>query len=825
MHNLQCRKDMGWDDLLPEKLQNEWKNIVRQANSSLPISIPRMVGNRNHKFKLIACCDASKSMYGVVVYIHNLDNNTLSFVCAKNRIVNVQLESKSIPALEVHAIDLATQVITELFIDLTGPSCLKPISIVGLEIFSDSLVALSWVSAYNIKFDKMQKRTPFVFNRVVHIAKLCEIHPIRFSFISGSSNPADFITRCVSSKQLLKTNYLTGPDLNSSNGEESSDTLSFEVPSPHSLPDESIQDCVAVSLGGTSGETPEHLIQEDRCSSFIHMKNILAKVLQFIHNVKSKVRKRCPNLFPGFVKDKNFFEDAGIHIIKTEQELAFPEIVQYFKSSQKTIKDIPNLVKQINIYRDRNGLLRVISKFERFNRNGRTCNFPILLPKNRRLTELIVSDVHKQYNHTGIYSVMNEMRKRFYIPSYFSVVKRVLKECVVCRKVNARAIKINQSSYRDFRVAPEKIPFSYSYLDYMGPFNVKEGNTKSKVWVLVFTCMWSRATNLKVCSNLSTEEFLRAFQLHSFEYGIPQYCISDQGTQIVAAGNKIQSFLSDFETQKYFQESGVKSLKFEQFHKGHSELGSLVETCVKMSKRLIYGAIRNNVLTVKDFEFLIAQTVHIINRRPIAFKEELRAAVGEVFPKPITPELILKGYDLNSVNIIPELQETDPDLDWIRDHPSHMVTDNYEKLRRVRERLKQLYEGEFLNTLIKQATDKKNRYHPVKHEILKEGDIVMIKEPMSKPQYYPMGIVRDVQINESGEVTGATVMKGCSRELTKRHASNLIPILSPNLSEKSESSCKVEQNDKVKLHKDKSQRKSAQKSREKIAELVSHNLV
>ena len=448
------------------------------------------------------------------------------------------------------------------------------------------------------------------------------------------------------------------------------------------------------------------------------------------------------------------------------------------------------------------------------------------MPKNRRITELIVFDIHAQYNHAGIYSVMNEMRKRFYIPSYFSVVKKVLKKCVVCRKVNARTFKINQSSYRDFRVNPEQVPFSYSYLDYMGPFNVKEGSKKSKVWVLVFTCMWSRAVNLKVCSNLSTDEFMRAFQLHSFEYGIPQYCISDQGTQIVAAGNKIETFLSDFNTQKYFQELGIKSLKFEQFYKGHSELGSLVETCVKMSKRLIYGAIRNNVLTSKDFEFLIAQTVHIINRRPVAFKEELRTSVGEVFPQPITPELILKGYDLNSVNIIPELQEVDSDPDWVKENPSHIVVDNYEKLRQVRGRLKQLYEGEFLNTLIKQATDKRNRYQPVKHEIIKRGDIVMIKEPMSKPQYYPMGIVRDVQINESGEVTGATVMKGCSRELTKRHASSLIPILSPNLSNDMVNSHNGEQGDgNQEVPKVRSQRAAAQKSRREIAELTSQNLV
>ncbi|XP_066956284.1 uncharacterized protein [Macrobrachium rosenbergii] len=355
----------------------------------------------------------------------------------------------------------------------------------------------------------MQKRTPFVLNRVAHIAKLCEIHPVKFSFVSGSSNPADFITRCVSSRQLVKTNYITGPDLNTDNSERSSDFLSFMVPSPHSASGVDVE-CVAASLGSASSEISGHLIHEDKCSSFNGMKNICAKVLQYIHNLKLKVKKRHPSLFPSLMQDKNFLE-AGLHIIRTEQELAFPELFQYFRSNKKILKDIPNLIKQLNIYKDKNGLLRVVSKFERFNKNGRTCNFPILLPKDSRITELIISDIHAKHNHVGIYSVMNEMRKRFYIPSYFSTVKRIMRKCVNCRKVNARTIKINQSSYRDIRVNPVKIPFSCSFLDYMGPFNVYHDNKKSKVWVLVITCMWSQAVNLKVCSDMSTNEFLRAF--------------------------------------------------------------------------------------------------------------------------------------------------------------------------------------------------------------------------------------------------------------------------------------------------------------------------
>ena len=89
-----------------------------------------------------------------------------------------------------------------------------------------------------------------------------------------------------------------------------------------------------------------------------------------------------------------------------------------------------------------------------------------------------------------------------------------------------------------------------------------------------------------------------------------------------------------------------------------------------------------------------------------------------------------------------------------------------------------LHNGEFLGNLMHQATNVKNRYQPVNHTIIKKEDVVMIKEPSLKPQYYPVSIVKDVQTNESGEVTGASVLKGATREVTRRHVSVLIPILS-----------------------------------------------
>ena len=55
-----------------------------------------------------------------------------------------------------------------------------------------------------------------------------------------------------------------------------------------------------------------------------------------------------------------------------------------------------------------------------------------------------------------------------------------------------------------------------------------------------------------------------------FEYGIPEYCVSDLGSQIVSGPHTIQDYLKDSDTQNYFVENGIKPILFEQYYKGHS---------------------------------------------------------------------------------------------------------------------------------------------------------------------------------------------------------------------------------------------------------------
>ena len=451
---------------------------------------------------------------------------------------------------------------------------------------------------------------------------------------------------------------------------------------------------------------------------------------------------------------------------------------EYFNLKDKTLKKLPNIVSQLNLYLDPEGLIRVKSKCRRMKeiQSLNKFSFPLLISKNSHLSKLVIRDLHLKLSHAGCYSVLAELRKNFWITHVYSTVKKVLSDCLLCKRLNERAVKLNQSPYPEFRINPDNVPYRQIFIDHMGPFKTKnEQGETTKVWLLCITCLWSRAINLKICNDLSTGEFLRALQLHAFEYGVPSRCLSDLGSQFVAGGNSVSSFLNDHETINYFNEHGISPLKFEQYTKGCNKLGSLVESCVKLTKRLLYGAMRNNILSYRDFEFIVQKTIHLVNRRPISFRESLRDTSGDQLPEIITPEMLVHCRELFSINLIPQLQpQPDPDPDFDADH----IDSSWCKLQRVRYNLVRLYNEEFIGNLIYQAINQKDRYKPVKHKNLSVGDIVLIKEPLLKPGNYPLGRIKEIVKNCNDEITGVTVMKGKNRELLKRHSSTIIPLLS-----------------------------------------------
>ena len=777
LQSLQANSDITWDSTLPDHLCNEWTKIVLQANSTPAINISRYIGSRNSNYQLIAFTDASKDAYGILIYIKDIDSGKVSYLSAIQRLVSTGAKSKSIPSKEFQALTFGVQALHDMYLSLSGETVVSPINVMSMLLFSDSMVCLHWLEKSTVYFEKLQSVSVFVKNRLRKIEEICNKTPITFHHIAGEINPSDYLTRPTSHKRLNISNYLEGPSFLSGDISEMNSDIIVRIPNPRCIPTDEVPDevegintheCISMSTSSEPLENVKnHLIPLDRYSDFKLIARILTKVFKFVSILKCKIGKTdCIS------DDRELHEKAVAHLISVEQQVHYPEVFYYLSCKKKYNHEIPPIINRFNLYRDRNGILRIKSKFEK-----NDCVNPIILPGKSILTSLIIRSTHNELSHSGFYSVVRALRQKFWIQKYFTAVNKVLKSCITCKKIHERPIKLNQNSYRSFRSDPPKKPFKSVVLDYIGPFNVKLEGKPLKVYILAITCVWSRATNLIVCNSANVRDFLRAIQLHSYEYGLFQSCLSDMGSQITAGSNLIQSFLSDHESKSFLSSNGISELTFQHYAKGNSSLGSLIESLVKQIKYLIFKSIKSIILDYFEFQFIVAKTTHLINKRPVAFRDGLRSLGPDEIPVSITPELLIKGYECTAINIIPGLQPVEDEYcSNIKD--SDMLNSEHGKLSKVRERLVDQYNSEFLSNLIYQAVDQPDRYKHVKTKNLQSGDIVLLVEKFSKRYHYPMGRVVSVDTNSLGEVTAAKVMKGDTRETVYRHATSLIRLLS-----------------------------------------------
>ena len=279
----------------------------------------------------------------------------------------------------------------------------------------------------------------------------------------------------------------------------------------------------------------------------------------------------------------------------------------------------------------------------------------------------------------------------------------------------------------------------------------------------------------------------------------------------------MKGFLEDPELVSFFDYHGIKPCKFSQYFKGASKLGSMVEVIVKLTKRMLFGAIRNLIIDFLEFELLIDYIISLLNKRPVAFKNELRANDNHDIPEPISPELLMKGYETVSVNFVPNVpvpEKLDPDWNLASSKP---IESGYKHFQTVIGRVKEVYYNEFMQHIMNQAVDRDNRYKPVSHKQVNVGDIVILKEENCKPNYFPLGIVEGIIKNELDEVTGAVVRKGKTREKVKRHSSTLIPVLGFNGPEFENPPVPPPENKPLPA---KVVRKAAQVARDKISSIV-----
>jgi hypothetical protein len=91
-------------------------------------------------------------------------------------------------------------------------------------------------------------------------------------------------------------------------------------------------------------------------------------------------------------------------------------------------------------------------------------------------------------------------------------------------------------------------PFLNAGVDYVGPFEIKSGNIKSKTttkcYIALFICMATKAIHLELVSNLTSEAFVAALKCVIARRGLIDRLYSDNGSNFVGVNRELETFLS-----------------------------------------------------------------------------------------------------------------------------------------------------------------------------------------------------------------------------------------------------------------------------------------
>lgn len=299
---------------------------------------------------------------------------------------------------------------------------------------------------------------------------------------------------------------------------------------------------------------------------------------------------------------------------------------------------------------------------------------------------------------------------------------------------------------------------------------------KQKVYLLIFKCAWSRHINIEITTSADTKNFLQAIQSHIYEYGIPSYVNSDSGTNLTAGYKWLKDNLDTVEVREYFDEMKISPPEFMQIPRGGLNRGlpGFIESSVKLVRRLLQGAIGNNVVPIMQLYAVVKQCICYANKRPLTNLSALRNQDVSSTYRILTPEVLKLGYETAVVDINLPNEESDWTPDQLKNN--NIAFDNIDQLVKIKQRIRSFYHDEFLYSLMDQATRLKGKYLPVKHQKLSVGDICIIKDPFVKPNLMPLGTIESVHENSLGEIVSADIRKA-NKTIITRDSSDIVLLL------------------------------------------------
>jgi hypothetical protein len=579
--------EVSWDDPLPPRLADTWRQFVFELSSLQQLRVPRFVGSGlGAEIVLCGFCDASERGYAAVVYarVQRPDGRvSVSLVGTKTKLA--PLNKSTIPRLEL----CAALLLARWMARIRGTLGIR-LTVVDWYAWSDSEIVLSWLSVRHESFKV------FVSNRIHKIQSL--LPNCRWNHIASADNPADCASRGLSPSELLSHElYWKGPSL-----------LSALI---ESWPSRLVPNLID-QLPERKQAMPTVLVLEEpewysRFSSYLRMLRVIVYVRRFI------ARCRQQPVSETYIT-RHELDLVTLSLVRSSQNFHFDKLRHEL---QHAIPVSVRTIARLRPFIDDREIIRVGGRLSRSELDDNQ-KYPILLSKSSHLSMLLVSYWHDITGHGGPRVLTALIGRQFWILSLRTLIRSVISHCTRCVRLSAVHPQPIMADLPRSRVS-ECRPFSRVGIDYAGPLSMTEHRLRKarqyKVYIAVFVCFVVKAVHLEVVSDLTTDSFLAALKRFVARRGLPTDIYTDCGTNFVGAANQLRNLLNDPVHRDRLSGSVHCSWHFNPPAAPH--FGGLWEAAVRSAKTLLVRIMGEHTFTLEEFSTILCRVEAILNSRPL----------------------------------------------------------------------------------------------------------------------------------------------------------------------------------------------------------------
>ena len=376
-----------------------------------------------------------------------------------------------------------------------------------------------------------------------------------------------------------------------------------------------------------------------------------------------------------------------------------------------------------------------------------------IIDKFSPLAYSMISEIHwhdPAVKHSGIESVWRYALKRAYIIEGRNIVKAVKKSCQRCRYLEKKRVEVAMGplSSCNLTIAPA---FFNTQTDLCGPFEAfsyHHKRTSIKIWMVVFCCATTSATDIKIMEDYSSTAFIQAFIRFSCKYGYPKLMLSDEGSQLIKAFETMNLKFVDVQ-QKLFKDVAVE---FKTCPVGGHNMNGKVERKIREIKISLEKHLCKNRLSIMQWETLAAEISNCINNLPLA----LGNIVSDYESMDLlTPNRLILGRNNERSPVGSMDVNSDP--------------------KRIFKMNKSIFNSWFETWLMNHVPNIVYQPKWFKTDDVKEGDVVLfLKTESSLTSNYQYGLIHSVNKSSDGKVRKVEVKYKNVNEKVFRYTSRAV---------------------------------------------------